>query len=142
MKISLVLVLLLAPGIMFSPMAGYGQMLQSIPDGEYREGSAPYSAQSHGSGGMIGPGQLERNTPDGGQSILHFAYTSPQVPLNKSRASQEVESYLKSTGNPNLKLGEVREKGENFEADILTKTGSLVDKILVNMHTGEMRSEY
>ncbi len=120
MKISLILALLLISGIIFSPVAGDAQMLCR----------------------MLRPGHIEWVNPDGGQFVLPFCYPQLQKPLHKEQASQEVENYLKSTGNPNLKLGEIREKGENFEADVLTKKDSLVDKILVSKDTGEMRSEY
>jgi len=44
--------------------------------------------------------------------------------------------------NPNLKLGEIEDKGNAFEAEIQTKDGSLVDRILVDKYTGWMRSVY
>jgi hypothetical protein len=107
MKISLVLALMLASGIIFFPMAGDAQMRQGMMGGGM-------------SGGMTGPGQMEQNGPDGKYTL----------------------TLLKSTGNPNLKLGKITEKGENFEAYILTRNDSLVDKILVNKDTGEIHSEY
>jgi hypothetical protein len=53
-----------------------------------------------------------------------------------------LENYLTSTRNPNLKLGKITEKGAYYEAEIVTKNNSLVDKILVDRYTGWMRSEY
>jgi hypothetical protein len=50
--------------------------------------------------------------------------------------------YLSSTGNPNLKLGAINEKESAFEAEILTKDGSLVDRIAVDKTTGRMGSVY
>jgi hypothetical protein len=52
------------------------------------------------------------------------------------------ENYLQSTGNPNLKLGDIKDEGRYFEADIVTRDNSLVDKLLVDKKTGEMRSVY
>jgi hypothetical protein len=52
MKISLVLALMLASGIIFFPMAGDAQMRQGMMGGGM-------------SGGMTGPGQMEQNGPDG-----------------------------------------------------------------------------
>ena len=112
-----------------------------ITGGGYGEDRGLYGGQTGRPGGMMGPGRVE-NSPDGGRSVIMYGYQQLPKPLDKDQASQEVENYLRSTGNPNLKLGEVREKGENFEADIVTKNDSLLDKILVNKHTGEMRSEY
>ncbi len=142
MKISLILALLLVCGIVFSPMAGDAQLRQGMMGGGCGGGSGPIGGQSGGPGRMMGPGHIEQNNPDGGQFVLPPCYQPLQKPLDKDGASQELENYLKSTGNPNLKLGEIRKKGENFEADILTRNDSLVDKILVNKDTGEMRSEY
>ena len=53
-----------------------------------------------------------------------------------------VENYLQSTGNPNLKLGKITDDGSSFEADIVTKDNSMVDKILVDKNSGAMRSAY
>ena len=49
---------------------------------------------------------------------------------------------MKSTRNPNLKIGSVEEKGDHYEVAIETKDGALVDKILVDKDTGRMRSAY
>ncbi len=142
MKRCLILTLLLVSGIIFSPMAGDAQVRQGMMGGGYGGGRGPYAGQCGGPGGMMGHRHIEQVNPDGGQFVLPFCYQQLQKPLHKEQASREVENYLKSTGNPNLKLGGIRENGENFEADILAKNDSLVDKILVNKDTGEMRSEY
>ncbi|MGM0428576.1 MAG: hypothetical protein ACQEQ7_15230 [Thermodesulfobacteriota bacterium] len=41
-----------------------------------------------------------------------------------------------------MKLGEIEDKGNVFEAEIMTQDGSLVDKILVYKRTGRMRWIY
>jgi len=41
-----------------------------------------------------------------------------------------------------LKQGEIEEKEGFFVVDILTKEGSLVDKIQIDKETGMMRSTY
>ena len=69
-------------------------------------------------------------------------YRQLQKPLSEEQARQEVEGYLKSVGNPNLKMGKLEDKGQSWEAEIVTKDGSLVDKILVNKVDGGMRSIY
>jgi hypothetical protein len=53
-----------------------------------------------------------------------------------------LENYVQSTRNPNLKLGKITDKDQYFEAEIVTKDNSLVDKILVDKQTGWMRSIY
>lgn len=57
-------------------------------------------------------------------------------PLNKDQAKQMLDNYLSSRNNPNLKLGDVTDKGNVFEATITTKDGSLVEKIQVDKSTG------
>jgi hypothetical protein len=69
-------------------------------------------------------------------------YQRPQKPLNENQAKQMVENYLQSTRNPNLKLGKIEDKGYAFEANIVTKDGSLVNKVLVDKNTGWMQSAY
>jgi hypothetical protein len=74
-----------------------------------------------------------------------YGYGRPQQlskPLDKDQAKREVEDYMKSGRNPNLKLGKIEDKGGDYEVTIETKEGSLVNKILVNKKTGWMRSAY
>jgi hypothetical protein len=88
--------------------------------------------------GMMGPGygsEPSRQFPNGGQQ-------QPQQPIDKAQARSMVENYLQSTGNPNLKLGKLTDDGSSFEADIVTKDNSMVDKILVDKNSGAMRSAY
>lgn len=69
-------------------------------------------------------------------------FQQPQKPLDEKDAKAILENYLKSTRNPNLKLGKIEDKVNAFEAEILTQKDSLVDKILVDKNTGWMRSVY
>ena len=62
-----------------------------------------------------------------------------QTPLKEDDARSVVEKYLASTRNPNLKLGKITEKKDAFEAEIVTKDGSLVDKVLIDKSNGWMR---
>jgi hypothetical protein len=87
--------------------------------------------------GMMGPGYGRQYGPQYGPQ-----YQQPQKPLDKDQVKEEVENYLKSTRNPNLKIGKIEEKGNDYEVDIETKAGSLVDQLLVNKDTGWMRSAY
>ena len=61
-----------------------------------------------------------------------------KTPLNEDGVRTVVENYLQSTRNPNLKLGKITEQDNAFEAEIVTKQGSLVDKLLVDKSTGWM----
>jgi len=96
--------------------------------------------QGYGMGsGMMGPGYGygQQYGPQYGRQ-----YQQSQNPLDKNQAKQQVENYLSSMRNPNLKLGKIEEKGNNYQVNIETKEGSLVDKILVDKNTGWMRSVY
>ena len=89
--------------------------------------------------GMMGPGYGygRQYGPQYGRQ-----YQQLQKPLDRNQAKQQVENYLSSMRNPNLKLGKIEEKGNGFQINIVTKDGSLVDKILVDKNTGWMRSAY
>ena len=115
-----------------SAQMGYGMMGQGNAKGAGMMGGG------YGSGStMMGPGHGQQygreNAPQ---------YQQPQKPLNENQAKEMVENYLQSRNNPNLKLGKIEDKGNAFEANILTKNGSLVDKILVDKDTGQMHSAY
>jgi rubrerythrin len=83
--------------------------------------------------GMMGPGYGYQYGPQSQQ---------PQKPLEEKDAKAILENYLRANRNPNLKLGKITLQGNYFEADIITKDGSLVDKILVDRYTGWIRSIY
>ena len=92
-----------------------------------------------GAGYGMGPGYGMR-PGYGGQYAP--SYQKPSKPLDEQQARQEVEKYLKSTRNPNLKVGKIEDKGNQFEVTVETNEGSLVDKILVEKNTGRMKSAY
>jgi hypothetical protein len=83
--------------------------------------------------GMMGPGYGGQYEPPSQQ---------PQKPLDEKGAKGILETYLRGTRNPNLRVGKITEQGNYFEAEIVTKGGSLVDKILVDRYTGWIRSIY
>jgi hypothetical protein len=87
--------------------------------------------------GMMGPGYGPGYGPQYGPR-----YQQPQEPLSEKEAREMVENYLRSTRNPNLKLGKITDKDRYFEADIVTNDGSLADKIAIDKTTGWMRSIY
>ena len=61
-------------------------------------------------------------------------------PVNNQQAKRLLEDYLRNRNNPNLKLGEFTEKGNVYEATIVTKEGSLVERIQVDKTTGWFRN--
>jgi hypothetical protein len=116
----------MGPGMM-GPGYGYGYGMgpgMMGPGYGYGYGMGP---------GMMGPGYGYQYGPQ---------YQQPQKSLDEKDAKTIMENYLKSTRNPNLKLGKIEDKGRYFEAEILTLKDSLVDKILVDKNTGWMRSAY
>ena len=62
----------------------------------------------------------------------------PGQALTPNQAKAMVEQYI--SGNSNLKAGKVAEKDGNYVVEVVTKDGSLVDKIQINKQTGWFRS--
>jgi hypothetical protein len=97
----------------------------------------PYCGRWSGPGYPMRPGMMRPGYGYGPQ------YQQPQKPMTKEDAEMVVQNFLKSTGNPNLKLGNIKDEGSAYEVEIVTKGGnSLVDRILVDKRTGWMRSVY
>ncbi len=130
---------------------GYGMMapddgrhrMYGRGDGEGRRMMGPGYGRHHmwGPGYGMGPGYR-----GGGQGMMDRERT-PEASgsggeVSQSEAGGIVSDYLKSTRNPNLTLGKLTDAGDAYEAEILTKDGSLVDKVLVDKATGYMRPAY
>ena len=98
----------------------------------------------YGYGYGMGPGMMQPGYGYGYGPQYGYGqqYGQPPKPLTENQARQEVENYLSSTRNPNLKMGKIEDKGNDYEVNIETKDGSLANKILVNKDTGWMRSAY
>ncbi|NVM22720.1 MAG: hypothetical protein HWN68_13185 [Desulfobacterales bacterium] len=105
----------------------------------------PYCGRQtgHSAGYGMGPGMMGYGMGPGmmGRGYRHH-YGQNQEPLKEKNAKSIIENYLKSARNPNLKVGNIKDVGNAFEAEILTKDKSLVDRLLVDKHTGWMRSVY
>lgn len=106
---------------------------------------------------MMGPGDGRhhmweddgewRQRSEKGKHKRYSKKSSPKPPraaneLSQSDARSIVKDYLKSTRNPHIKLGKITDAGDVFQAEILTKDGSLVDKLLVDKESGAMRPAY
>jgi hypothetical protein len=153
----------MGPGMMHH---GYGMGPGMMGGGGYGGWYCPYCGQRMGQGGgygmgpgMMGPGMMGGGMmgPGMGHGMMgpgyrgygpQYApppgpqYQQPQKPMEEKNAKAMLENYLASMRNPNLKLGEIKDVGYAFEAEIVTKDNSLVDKILVDKATGWMRSAY
>jgi hypothetical protein len=102
-----------------------------------------------GGGYGMGPGMMNRGWGAGPQYGTPYApgyqgppYNERQRPMDQRDAKELLENYLRSTRNPNLKLGPIVDKGDRFEAEIQTRNGSLVDRIIVDKRTGSLQSAY
>lgn len=115
--------------------------------------TAPYGGRGH----HRGPGMMYER--DWGGRGMHRGYRDYQdqggpygrqyglqgylqKSLDKNSAEQQVKDMLAASHNPNLKVGDVTDEGDNFQVEVLTKDGALVDKLLVDKDTGAMRSIY
>jgi hypothetical protein len=128
----------MGPGMMGQGRTGWGP---GYGPQQQQGWTCPYCGRWYGPGygmgpGMMGPGMMGPGYGYGPQ------YQQPQKPMTKKDAEALVGNFLKSTNNPNLKLGNIQDEGTAFEVDIVTKNNSLVDKILVDKRTGWMRSVY
>ena len=117
----------------YGPQGQQGRYCPGWGAGMMGRGMGPGMMQQ---GRGMGPGMMGQGYGSGPQ------YQQPQKPLEKTDAEAMVQNYLNATRNPNLKLGKLKEEGSAFEAEIVTKDGSLADKILIDKNTGWMRSGY
>lgn len=99
----------------------------------YSRGSGMMSGYGYG----MGPGMM------GGYGYGYGRQSrSAGKPVSNKEAGAMMKDYLKSSRNPNLKLGKIKDVGDAFEAEILTKKNDLVDKIYIDKATGGIRSAY
>jgi hypothetical protein len=133
----------MGPGMM-GGYGGYGMgpgMMGGY--GGYGMGPGMMGGYGMGPGMMGGYGGYGPYGPQYGPPQYGPQYQRPQKPLDKDQAKQILENYLKSTRNPNLKLGDVKDEGSYFEGDIVTKKeGSLADRLAVDKDTGWIHPLY
>lgn len=150
-KLALMVALTFVIGLASYPTAGKAQMGSGYGYGygmgPGMMGGGPYGGGDCPGGQYPGPGMMGRGMGPGmmgpGYGYQYGPqYQQPQEPLDEKDGKTILENYLKSTRNPNLKVGKIEDKGNAFEGEILTPKGSLVDKILVDKNTGWMRSVY
>ena len=93
-----------------------------------------------GYGYGMGPGMM------GGYFGTGRGYDQPYPLIDRAIDAKEAEAmmndYLKSSRNPNLKLGKIKDVGKAFEAEILTKKNDLVDRVHIDKTTGYIKSAY
>lgn len=116
----------MGPGMMEPDMYGYGMMGQIGP-------SMMGSQMMHH--GMMAP-QMMGWRPRGLGPIWLYGRPQPE-PLGTDDVRTMLEQRLAWHGNPRLKLGDVKESdGNTILAEIVTKDGSLVQRLEVDRKTG------
>ncbi len=157
---------MMGPGMMGPGMMGPGYGYQQPPQQQGQWNYCPWCGAPQGRGGYgpgygmghgmmgpgygMGPGMMGQGYgmgpgmmgPGYGYGRGYGPQYERQEPLNEEQAKNQVENYLSASRNPNLKLGKIEDKGNYFEAEVVTKEGSLADKIAVDKDTGAMRSAY
>ena len=103
----------------------------------------PASAQGYGPGygpggtGGYGPGMMGGYGPGYGPGAAGPGWRGGDLKLSTDDVKTRLERWLTWRGNPRLKVGEVKEKdADTVEAAIVTVDNSLVQKFIVNRHTG------
>lgn len=133
-----VLAAVLVIGVGSFAMAGpYGPSVQQAQAYGGGWGYGPMMGGGYGGYGM-GRGMMGWGYGPGCWGWRGAGYAPAGQPLTKESATQILQNYIARTGNPNLKLGEVTETPNTVEGKIVTKDGSLVEKIVVDKATGRM----
>jgi hypothetical protein len=86
-----------------------------------------------------GPSTTDGYGPDMAQG------DSDQTDLNLTvdAVKKDIERWLEERGNPRLKVGDVKEKGDDtIEAEIVTQDNSLVERYAVDRHSGSYRADH
>jgi hypothetical protein len=128
--------LLLVPPMVYSQQQGpspQGQAGWNCPGMQMGGGWHGSKGYGHGRGHGRGMGKC-------GLGIGRMMHDNQGKPLTKEQADQVFQRYVEMKNNPNLKLGEVMEKGDLFEATVTTQEGSLVEKVELNRNTGWFRN--
>jgi hypothetical protein len=94
-----------------------------------------------GHGYDMGPGMMGGDYYGTGRGYGR-QYPSSGKAIDAKEAETMMNDYLKSSRNPNLKLGKIKDAGNTFEAEILTKKNDLVDKVYIDKRTGQIWSAY
>ncbi len=138
----------MGPGMMNRGQGmGPGWQGQGMGPGMMHRGPGPGMGQGmmqgwQGRGMMQGPGMGQGMTsdqwgrgqygPSGGQQQMES--------LDQNAARRLAKDYV--SANPNLQVGELSEKEDAYEAQIVTKDGSLVEKLLIDKQTGWMKKAF
>jgi hypothetical protein len=97
--------------------------------------------------GMVGQGHMPMmgQGMTGQMPMMGGCGYGQMQPLRRDLTTDEVKHMMEHrvdwAGNPNLKVGKITEKDtDTIITEIVTKDGSLVRKIEVDLHTGRMQA--
>lgn len=124
----------MGPGYGMGPgMMGQGMMNGGMGYGMGQGyGMNPMMGRGMMGGQGMGPGMMGQGMM-GGQTMMDRNIQTEDV-----RRMMEYQLYW--NGNPNLKLGKIKEVSDDvMSAEVVTKDGSLVQRYLINRHTGWMQ---
>lgn len=116
---------------LFALMWGYGAFVAPYSAGGWW-GMGPQMMGGSGPWGGYGPGMMRGygygpGWNSGGRDLN----------LSTDNVKTYFERWLAWQGNPRLKVGDVKEKdADSIVADIVTKDNSLVQRFVVNRHSG------
>lgn len=135
------------PGRGYGP--GYGHMRGWGGGPGAGAGDCPGFAQGEGNGpgpgygrmrGGYGPGMMQGYGP--GYNRRGDVQNDQQLNLTTDDVKVRIERWLAWRGNSRLQVGEVKEKdADTITADVVTKDNSLVERFIVDRHTGFTRRD-
>ncbi len=137
-------------GILFLAIMGLGSIPFMGPDpaNACGGGKGPkYTPQKRGSmelqnaprvGGACGYGA---GSPGGGDYAPQKRTSAGRPSMTKEQAYDIVSSHVKKL-NPALEIGDIKDAGKFFEAEILTEGKDVVDRLAVDKRSGRLRTIY
>lgn len=115
---------------------GPGMMGQGMMNGGQGYGMGPGMTGQ----GMMGQGMGYGMNPMMGSQGMMGGQGMMDRNIGAEDVRRMMEYQLNANGNPNLKLGKVEEVNDDvISAEVVTKDDSLVQRYLVNRHTGWMQ---
>jgi len=133
-------------------MGGWGGGPSAGPGGPggcpgFAQGGGPgwgpgYHMRGWGGGYGPGPGMMRGWRGGEGQGYGPGGQTNQALNLTTDDIKARIERWLAWRGNPRLKVGDVKEKdADTITADVVTKDNSLVQRFIVDRHTGFFRQD-
>jgi hypothetical protein len=120
--------LTLASGVAFAHFWGYGGQMMGPGYGGHMMGPGYWGNRGPGYGGsMMGPGYGDYC---GGSGPAQYE----RKPITEKETKSILQGYIGR--NPNLKVGDIKDKGAYFEGEVVTKDNSLVTRLSIDKNTG------